>query len=134
MRAVICIALLAITLAACQPKKGQYDWGGYSSALNNYYRDPAQQGAYREALQQVIASGQNARVPPGIYAELGYLELAAGNNAEAKRLFEREQSAWPESAPFMKRMIGKMEASDAAPSAPVTPAPATAAPPAPASS
>jgi hypothetical protein len=120
----LCLALLALMLAGCVPK-GLYNWSSYSKAMNSYYRDPAQQAAYREALQGVIAEEQGQRVPPGIYAELGYLEMAAGNTAEAKRLFQTEKSRWPESAPFMDRMIRKIDdgGAPAVPSA--KPAPAT---------
>ncbi len=109
-------------LAGCAPK-GLYNWGSYSQATNKYYRDPAQQAAYREALQGVIAEEQGQRVPPGIYAELGYLEMAAGNTAEAKRLFLAEKARWPESGPFMDRMIRKIDdGAAAAPSAKTAPA------------
>jgi hypothetical protein len=108
LRKGLCLALLALMLAGCGPK-GLYNWGSYSQAMNSYYRDPAKQSAYREALQGVIAEEQGQRVPPGIYAELGYLEMAAGNTAEAKRMFGLEKTRWPESAPFMDRMIRKVD-------------------------
>ena len=104
MKRIIGLTLLALALAACQPR-GLYDWGGYSQALNNYYGDPENLADYRATLVAIIDAGPGKRIPPGIYAELGYLELAAGNSGEAKRLFEREKAAWPESAAFMDRMI-----------------------------
>jgi hypothetical protein len=125
LRAGLCLALLAIVLAGCGPK-GLYHWGSYSSALNSHYRDPAKQAAYREALQEVIAAEQGARVPPGIYAELGYLELASGNTAEAKRLFQQEKARWPESGLFMDRMIRKIDQPDAPATTPAVSPPATA--------
>ena len=103
-----------------------YHWGSYSSALNSHYRDPAKQAAYREALQEVIAAEQGASVPPGIYAELGYLELASGNTAEAKRLFKQEKARWPESGLFMDRMIRKIDQPDAPATTPAVSPPATA--------
>ena len=104
MKPVMGLVLLTLMLTACQPR-GLYDWGGYSQALNDYYGDPENLAEYRATLVTIIESGPDKRVPPGIYAELGYLELASGNTGEAKRLFEREKAAWPESAAFMDRMI-----------------------------
>jgi hypothetical protein len=92
-------------MTACVPQK-QYYWGNYSSALYDYYTDSTQLADYRQALVVIVQEGEaERRVPPGIYAELGYLELQAGNVAEAKRYFEREKERWPESAVFMDRMI-----------------------------
>jgi hypothetical protein len=51
------------------------------------------------------ASTNNAAVPPGIYAEYGYLQLQQGKNLTAVDLFKQEESHWPESKVFMDRMI-----------------------------
>lgn len=44
-------------------------------------------------------------MPPGIYAEYGYLQLQQGKTASAVELFKQEESHWPESKVFMDRMI-----------------------------
>ena len=44
-------------------------------------------------------------MPPGLYAEYGYEELAHGDVDKAVALFEREKAAWPESAVFMDKAI-----------------------------
>ena len=44
-------------------------------------------------------------MPPGIYAEYGYLLLQQGKSNEAIDLFKREETHWPESKIFMDRMI-----------------------------
>ena len=44
-------------------------------------------------------------VPPGIYAEYGYLQLQQGNNAQAIALFKQEKALWPEATVFMDHMI-----------------------------
>jgi hypothetical protein len=51
------------------------------------------------------ASTNHATVPPGIYAEYGYLQLQQGKNLAAVDLFKQEESHWPESKVFMDRMI-----------------------------
>lgn len=105
MRLILVGAAACLAMTACVPQK-QYYWGNYSSALYDYYTDSTQLADYRQALVVIVQEGEaERRVPPGIYAELGYLELQAGNVAEAKRYFEREKERWPESAVFMDRMI-----------------------------
>ena len=51
------------------------------------------------------ADANTALVPPGIYAEYGYLKLQQGNNALAIDLFKQEEARWPEGKVFMDRMI-----------------------------
>lgn len=108
----LCLAV-GLAVSACAPT-GQYYWGNYSSSLYDYYRDPTRLGAYRASLAGIVAEGEpTGRVPPGVYAELGFLDLEAGNTADARRLFEKEKRLWPESAVFMDRMIVAIDRADA---------------------
>lgn len=112
LKLVGCSLALVLLVSACAPK-GQYYWGSYSASLYDYYRDATRLGAYRASLVGIIAEGEpTGRVPPSIYAELGFLELEAGNSTEARRLFEREKTLWPESAVFMDRMIAAIDQAD----------------------
>jgi hypothetical protein len=95
--------LLAFTLSACAPQK--YNWGDYSSSLRDYYVDPTAEPAYEKALASLTSPSDGRKVPPGLYAEYGYEELAHGDVAKAVALFEREKAAWPESAVFMDKAI-----------------------------
>ena len=98
MRRFLIGAGACLLLAACVPQS-QYYWGNYSQALYNYYGDPTKVQDYHQALVEVIAeAGPQNRVPPGLYAELGYLELQAGNESGAKDNFLKEKALWPESA------------------------------------
>ena len=68
---------------------------------------------YRAALTVLIAeAGPQKRVPPGTYAELGYLELQAGNESAAKDYFLKEKAIWPEAAGYMDRMIAAIDTPD----------------------
>lgn len=99
------VPLLLIGLAACQPPQ-KYYWGGYSSALYDYYADPAAEAAYEKTLDDIVgAEAKGQKVPPGMYAEYGYEELSRGNADRAVDLFRHEKQAWPESAAFMDKAI-----------------------------
>jgi len=99
-------------LAACVPQS-QYNWGNYSRALYDYYGDATKVDDYRAALTVLIAeAGPQKRVPPGTYAELGYLELQAGNESAAKDYFLKEKAIWPEAAGYMDRMIAAIDTPD----------------------
>lgn len=109
MKQIILGGLACLAVSACVPQS-QYHWGDYSRSLYNYYGDSTKAKEYREALVAVIVEAEpQGRVPPGIYAELGYMELQAGNSAEAKQYFEKEKARWPESAAFMDRMIAAID-------------------------
>ena len=53
--------------------------------------------------------GLRQTVPPGTYAEYGYLLGMEGKHEEAIKMFEREMALYPESAPFMRYMIKRLE-------------------------
>jgi hypothetical protein len=75
--------------------------------LYTYYKDPAKVGELAQALEAIIKSAEAnpAKVPPGIYAEYGYIQLQRGKSQEAVALFKQEQARWPESRVFMDHMI-----------------------------
>jgi hypothetical protein len=106
-RTLILTTLLALVAAGCATQHQRYDWGSYDPSLYGYYKNPAKVGELSASLAAVIdaASTNNAAVPPGIYAEYGYLQLQQGKNLTAVDLFKQEESHWPESKVFMDRMI-----------------------------
>jgi hypothetical protein len=121
--------LAALWLVSCAPQT-TYDWGDYSQSMYDYYRDENLEGAYLAALQGVIAKNEGAgkRVPPGIYAEYGYMLMSAGRVAEASSYFEKEKRTWPESGQFMDTMIKYAANGGKHPDEPIRTAPADGAP------
>lgn len=104
---VALVAAGAATLMGCATTTQKYNWGKYDPALYGYYKNPTKLVELKETLAAIVKSAdQNkAMVPPGIYAEYGYLQLQSGNSAEAVTMFEQEETRWPESKVFMDRMI-----------------------------
>ena len=109
-RKLLACALLAgvLVMAACAPTT-RFEWGGYEQALYSYSLSPESRDAYREALEQAIESGRSRNaVAPGLLAELGYLHLEDGRTTDAVRYFREERALFPESAPFMDRIINQV--------------------------
>lgn len=104
--ALLTIASLALAGCAATPL---YEYGDYSGSLYSYQRDPSTRQDYIEELQEIVERGtrpgDERPVPPGIYAELGYMMLEAGDAAAAERFFVQEKQVWPESTLFMDRLI-----------------------------
>jgi hypothetical protein len=106
LRIVAAIAAIGL-LGACATTNQKYNWGKYDPSLYGYYKDPTKVGELNQTLAAIIDSAATgkANVPPGIYAEYGYLQLQAGKSARAIELFKQEEARWPESKVFMDRMI-----------------------------
>lgn len=85
-----------------------YYWGGYSGTLYKYTKDPNETtlANHVEELQKIIAVSRekSLRVPPGIYAELGYIMARKGNDVEAAAQYENEMALYPESRIFLERL------------------------------
>lgn len=99
------LIVVVFSLSGCAtPSK--YQWGRYESSLYSHYKNPADQEQFAENLAATIAKGeQTGAVPPGIYAEYGYVLYSIGRNADAISYFEKEKKTWPESALLMDKMI-----------------------------
>ena len=108
------IGALAITsilvLSGCATvTEAGYYWGKYSTTLYNYTKNPSDEtlGAHVEELEKIIAESleRELRVPPGVYAELGYIRAKQGNNDVAMAHYESEMALYPESRLFLERLV-----------------------------
>ena len=101
---IIVLVFVTFFLLGCATSK--YHWGKYEDSLYKHYKNPADQEKYAAALDSIIKDGeQSGAVPPGIYAEYGYVLYSIGRNADSISYFEKEKKAWPESTLLMDKMI-----------------------------
>jgi hypothetical protein len=103
---LLTITVVLIGLVGCAPPN-MYNWGGYSESVYAFHQQPAEKQKFIDALHLIITKNEEAgtRIPPGIYAEYGYMMLSAGKSGDAVVYFTKEMGAWPESTAFMKTMI-----------------------------
>lgn len=86
-----------------------YSWGGYSAELLDYYKNPGEGAKFAERLEKDIENAEKKdRVPPGLYAEYGYMMLELGEVNTAVIFFTKEKDKWPESAHLMDTVIGQL--------------------------
>ncbi|MBL4692261.1 MAG: DUF4810 domain-containing protein [Magnetovibrio sp.] len=99
--------VIAITLLTGCARPGLYNWGGYSNSMYTFYKNPEQKMQFTDTLLSVINTNEAAgkTVPPGIYAEYGYMMLETGQMPDAVIYFNKESKAWPEAKPFMETMV-----------------------------
>jgi hypothetical protein len=102
-------AVLALT--GCATNTGMYEWGGYDALLYQSYKKPAELPKNMQTLATHIAMLEKGgkRVAPGLHADLGTMQLQAGDKAGALSNFRRERELWPESAVLMDAMIKTLE-------------------------
>jgi hypothetical protein len=102
-------------LAACAQKgpPSMYQWETFPrlqyDALLRAGASPAEQIVAMEALAEK-ARAANAALPPGFRAHLGLLELSVGDPAEARRFWQAEKLAFPESSPYMDQLLRRLDA------------------------
>jgi len=113
--AVVTLSVMILTFSACTSPKPLYNYGEYSESYYALKKEATAESAleYQKALEYCISGAnesRSGRVPPGMYANLGYLYLKAGQNNKAIESFTKEKSVYPEATYFMDKMINKIEA------------------------
>ena len=103
--------LTALALLTGCAAPGLYQWGGYDQSLYAGYKDVTKMEALRIKLEAHVGEMEksNARVAPGLYAELGTLYLKAGATEKAIDFYSKERNAWHESRVLMTSLIQNLE-------------------------
>ena len=103
--------LTALALLTGCAAPGLYQWGGYDQSLYAGYKDVTKMEALRIKLEAHVGEVEksNAKVAPGLYAELGTLYLKAGATQKAIDFYTKERNAWPESRVLMTSLIQNLE-------------------------
>lgn len=101
------IILLTIFLLGCAAPK-MYYWGDYSDSLYRSKKDPSDESVlkHQQSLENIVEESKknNLRIPPGVYAELGYIYFRQNKNQLAIQYFKLEKETYPEAAHFMDRL------------------------------
>ncbi len=106
--AVVAIAAL---MTGCAHQQGLYQWGSYEEQIYSMYSDGGKSSP-QEQLQKLEGDIEKARaankpLPPGHHAHLGYLYFQTGKLDQAVAAFETEKLLFPESRPYMDRLIAR---------------------------
>lgn len=109
-RRLIAVLGVVSVLSGCaaQVTEAGYYWGNYANTLYATTKSPSDEtlAQHVEELQMIIAESQERglKVPPGIFAELGYIEASRGNDEVALAHYEAEMQLYPESRVFLERL------------------------------
>jgi hypothetical protein len=114
MKHLMIIFCAILFLASCGPTvKPLYTWGKYEDASYSYLKKNDEKSTQQliEAYQKIIDEQKGSRktVPPGIYADYGFILIQTGKTKEGKALLEKEIALYPESKVFVERILKLIE-------------------------
>lgn len=104
-----CFIFSSLLLEGCaQP--GLYYWGDYEDSLYERYVEN-NNGQTELHLQETVAEAQknHQRVPPGLYADYGFMLYKRGDKSGAIGFFEKEKALYPESSFLMIKLIERVK-------------------------
>ena len=101
------VIIIPLLVSGCQSSELFY-WGGYSSSLYALKKNPDDKTLllHKKSLEDIIRVSINRgkRVPPGVFAELGYILFKEGKENEAIINFDAELRTYPESSVFVNKI------------------------------
>ena len=101
----LCVLFLLFSLIGCVAQS-RYNWSNYDTKMYKHYKTPAEREEFVQALKEVLDNAeQNGKVPPGLYAEYGFVMYEEGNTQQAILYYQKEATKWPESRAFMTKLI-----------------------------
>jgi len=105
---IVIFILLALYMSGCAGSQRMYYWGDYSNTLYQLKKHPSEQSLlnHQQAMEMILSESEknNLRVPPGVYAELGYIYFRQNKKDLAIQNYHREKALYPESALLMDRL------------------------------
>lgn len=109
MKKLFILFIPVILLASCTSTKPLYSWSKYDISSYNYlkYNDEKSFQELIKNYEAIIAKQKGSRqvVPPGIYADYGFILLQTGKTEEGNAMLEKEIELYPESKIFIDRII-----------------------------
>lgn len=114
INSLLALAAFATIVSSCTIQSPSlYSWSNYSDATYNYIKSKSEtdRDALIKTYEKIIKKQNGARrtVPPGIYADYGYLLIEIGRTEEGKAMLEKEVELYPESAIFIKQILKNIQ-------------------------
>ena len=107
------LAFIAFSTTSCVSTNQLYSWYNYEDVVYTYNKKPSDKQLAKviEQYRTVIEKqhGTRATVPPGLYAEYGFLLCKTGKKEEGIRYMKQEIALYPESEIYISRIIKQLE-------------------------
>ena len=113
MKKLLLLSFISLLLTSCTTTTSLYSWSNYVDTSYNYYKKqtPEASEALLKSYQDIIKKQKGSRkiVPPGIYAEYGFMLIQAGKKDEGVTNLKKEIELYPESKVFVVRIVNQIE-------------------------
>lgn len=113
MKKLLFSTITVLMMASCTVQKPLYTWDKYEVTSYNYLKnnDEKSTQALIETYQNIIEKQQGSRgvVPPGVYADYGFILLQDNKTDEGKAMLLKEVELYPESKTFIDRILKMIE-------------------------
>jgi hypothetical protein len=109
MRKLLFILVSFFLLASCTTQKPLYSWEKYETTSYNYLKNQDDQSLQEliENYDKMIRRQRGVRkvVPPGIYADYGFVLIKANKTKQGKEMLKKELALYPESKVYVYRIL-----------------------------
>ena len=113
MKKILFISITVLMLASCTTQKPLYTWGKYEITSYNYLKNSDEKSTQEliETYQNIIEKQKGSRgvVPPGVYADYGFVLLQSNKTEEGKAMLLKAVALYPESKIFIDRILKIIE-------------------------
>lgn len=110
---IITVLAIAFISTSCNSTQNLYSWYNYEDATYQYSKKQTEelQAKVLEQYKKITENQKGVRgvVPPGMYAEYGYLLCKSGKKTEGLGFLKKEIELYPESKAFISRIIKQFE-------------------------
>lgn len=114
MKRIVIIALVCVIAASCSSgPKPMYSWYDYDDDTYAYLKNGDKKALDEliKTYEEIVAEQKGTRkmVPPGIYADYGFILIQAKKTEEGKKMLMMESELYPESSVFVNSVIRMIE-------------------------
>lgn len=112
-KALLLLTGICLLQSSCMTTTTLYSWYDYEDATYQYNKKHTDELKTKvlEEYQNVIEKqkGTRQQVPPGLYAEYGYMLYMSGKKDEGIKFLKEEIKQYPESEKYISRIIKQLE-------------------------
>ena len=113
MKKILLTLFVIMTITSCTTTTTLYSWYNYEDITYEYSkkRTDELQVKVMEQYRKLTENQRGTRgtVPPGLYAEYGYLLYMTGEQEEGLKFLKEEIKLYPESDIYISRIIKQLE-------------------------
>lgn len=107
------VLTVVFLMGSCTVQKPLYTWDQYEVTSYNYVKNSDEKStqALIETYQTIIERQKGSRgvVPPGVYADYGFVLLQKDKTEEGRAMLLKEEELYPESKTFIDRILKMIE-------------------------